>query len=95
MGIDVYGLVFDDDNEAKFAAHRVIPQEVVEVFEGRPGFHRNDGPRKRASHVMVGPTIAGRILLIPIERVEPGMWRPTTAFEPSTHQSARFRRSAR
>lgn len=89
--IDVLALVFDDENEAKFARHAVTAGEVLQVYDKWPRFYENRGNR-RASHVMLGPTRSGRMLVVPIERDGPeGVWRPVTAFEATPGQAARYR----
>jgi hypothetical protein len=89
--IDVSSLVFDDENEAKFARHRITAAEVQEVHDKWPRYYENREDR-RASHVMVGPTRAGRLLVIPIEEWGwPGTWGPVTAFEATPNQAARYR----
>jgi hypothetical protein len=88
--IDVDDLLFDDLNESKFAEHRVTAEEVQQVLDGRPKFYRNRKGR-RASHVMVGETFGGRLLVVPMEQIQPGLWRPVTAFEPSAGQDRTYR----
>ena len=89
--IDVAALFFDDENEAKFANHRVTAGEVQEVHDKWPKYYEN-GPDRRATHVMVGPTGHGRMLVVPIERLGlRGLWRPVTAFEAAPDQAARYR----
>lgn len=89
--IDVEGLVFDDENEAKFARHNVSSYEVQEVFEGTPEYFENLVGR-RAPYVMLGTTRVGRLLLVPVEEWGSGdLWRPVTAYEPRPAQAARFR----
>jgi hypothetical protein len=88
--LDVNELVFDDDNEAKFAVHNVTVSEVQQVLDSRPRFFRNSGQR-RASHVMVGPTFGGRLLTVPVEEWGTGLWRPVTAFDATPGQAARYR----
>ena len=90
MGIDVYDLYFDDENEEKLAQHGVTIGEVIQVFTLEPQYFTNHGDR-RASHVMMGRTLGGRLLLVPIERLMPGVWRPVTAMEPTAHQRSRYR----
>lgn len=92
MAIDVEGLLFDDVNEAKFAGHEVLVAEVQEVYDNEPRFYRN-GPDRRGSHVMLGPTDSGKLLAVPIEDIGDGIWRPVTAFIPRPQQAERFRRS--
>lgn len=89
--IDVAALLFDDENEAKFAAHRVTAGEVQEVHDKWPRYYVNLSGR-RASHVMVGPTRVGRVLIVPIEETGwSGVWRPVTAFEAAPNQVSRYR----
>ncbi len=88
--VDVAGLLFDEDNEAKFAQHRIAPGEVQQVLDGTPRFFRNR-PERRAPVVMLGPTSHGRLLLVPLEEAADGIWRPVTAFEPTPAQAARYR----
>lgn len=89
--LDVAGLYFDDENEAKFAAHGVSLDEVHQVYEKWPRYYENRSDR-RATHVMLGPTRAGRLLVVPIEPVgSTGLWRPVTAFEASPGAAARYR----
>lgn len=88
--IRIDGLLFDDENEAKFAAHNVTVEEAQEVFDLEPRYYRNRR-RRRASHVMVGPTFRGRVLVVPIERWGGGLWRPVTALEPTIAQEQTYR----
>jgi hypothetical protein len=91
MVIDVDYLLFDDRNEAKFGANNVSLFEVQDVFDRYPRFYVNR-PGRRASHVMLGPTRDGRMLVVPIQDDGDGVWRPVTAFEPTPRQTARYRR---
>ena len=92
MRLDVGEIVFDAVNEAKLADHGVSILEVLEVLDLEPRFFVNRRAR-RASHVMLGPTIAGRLLVVPIEDWGRAIWRPVTAFEANTWQSRRYRSS--
>ena len=95
--VDVQLLLFDDENEAKFEAHGVTASEVQQVFDKWPRYYRNR-PGRRATHVMVGPTRHGDLLVVPIEPigtfgdVEDGVWRPVTAFWATPGQAARYRK---
>jgi hypothetical protein len=91
VGIDVTGLLFDDESEAKFARHGIAVSDVLEVFEKWPRYYRNR-PDRRATHVMVGPTLRGRVLVVPIEPWgAEGLWRPVTAFPATPGQVSRYR----
>lgn len=92
MWLDVRELAFDAVNEAKFAAHGVTIIDILDVLDLEPRFFMNRRGR-RASHVMLGPTGSGRVLVVPIEDWSRGVWRPVTAFEANTWQIRRYRSS--
>ena len=89
--IDVDVLLFDDENEAKFERNGVTVFEVQDVYDRYPRFFPNR-PGRRATYVMLGPTRDGRMLVVPIEHLGEGIWRPVTAFEPTPQQAGRYRR---
>ena len=89
MWLDVQELVFDAINEAKFADHGVGIMEVLDVLDLEPRFFVNRRAR-RASHVMVGRTHSGRVLIVPIEDWGRGVWRPVTAFEANSSEVRRY-----
>ncbi len=88
--IDVEDLVFDDEYEAKFASHGLTIEQVQQVFDNRPRFYENR-PHRRASHVMLGPTFEGTLLVVPLEPYEDALWRPVTAFHPTPAQEQTYR----
>jgi hypothetical protein len=90
--LDVRELVFDAVNEAKFADHLVSITDVLDVLDLEPRFFVNRRAR-RASHVMVGPTQSGRVLIVPLEDWGRGVWRPVTAFDANAWQVRRYRSS--
>jgi hypothetical protein len=90
--LDVQELVFDDMNEAKFADQATTIVEVLDVLDVEPRFFVNRRAR-RASHVMVGPTQSGRVLVVPLEDWGRGVWRPVTAFDANVWQLRRYRSS--
>ena len=92
MWLDVNELVFDAVNEEKFAGRGISLLDVLEVVDREPRFFINRRGR-RASHVMVGPTLGGRLLVVPIEDWGRGVWRPITAFEANAWQARRYRSS--
>ncbi len=92
MWLDVTELVFDALNERKLADHGVTIMDVLEVLDIQPRFFANRRAR-RASHVMIGPTQSGRVLVVPIEDWGRGIWRPVTAFDANGWQAQRYRSS--
>ncbi|MCL4545106.1 MAG: BrnT family toxin [Chloroflexi bacterium] len=96
----VVELGFDDrfrehlQDRGRYEKHRISEREIAEVFENAPQFFINArGEGRRAPLVMVGPTIAGRMLVVPIEPTESwGVWRPVTAFEANRHHRTRYER---
>lgn len=75
-----------------YRKHIVSLTEVLEVHAGSPEYFLNEstGPG-RAKIVMVGPTLAGRFLCIPLEPTDDfGIWRPKTAFEANQHHIDRY-----
>lgn len=92
MWLDVSELVFDALNERKLAEHSVTIMDVLEVMDIQPRFFANRRER-RASHVMIGPTRSGRLLVVPIEDWGRGIWRPVTAFDANGWQAQRYRSS--
>lgn len=80
MGIDIDALEFDDHNEAEMSRHGVSVREVMQVCEGEFELLRN-AKKHSAPYLMVGKTLAGRWLTIPITPTgQPGVWRPATGF---------------
>lgn len=74
--------------------HIVSFTEIREVFQGDPRFFGNPpGSSRRAPAVMVGPTLGGRFLTVPIEPTGKwGIWRPITAFTSNAHHIQRYGR---
>lgn len=76
---------------ATYRKHVVTPTEIVEVFEGSPRYFMNQGPDRRAPMIMVGKTLQGRCIVVPIEPAgEYGVWRPVTAFECNAQHAKRL-----
>ncbi|MEX2081351.1 MAG: hypothetical protein WEC33_07015 [Dehalococcoidia bacterium] len=89
--LNVDDLQFDEYNEAEMRAHQVAEREVWEVFEEGYELLRN-AKRHLASHLMVGKTLSGRWLTIPIARTPtPGVWRPATAFPAREQDRAKLK----
>lgn len=72
--------------------HIVSFAEIQGVYQGAPEYFANS-PGRRAPAVMVGPTLEGRFLCVPIEPTDTwGVWRPVTAYTANTHHVERYRR---
>ncbi len=90
-------LVIDDEfhqhlaDRATYEKHLITSTEVVEVHQGKPAYFANTGTNRRAPLVMVGRTLAGRILCVPLEPSDRrGTWRPVTAFQANPHHVVRY-----
>lgn len=90
MPLPVYDLQFDDWNEDELARHSVSAREVLQVLDGDPVFFRNK-KRHAAQLLMVGPTLGGRMLTVPLAATEiGGVWRPATGWESDADETARY-----
>lgn len=91
MALEIRELQFDDWNEAECARHGVTPVEVWQVLDCEPEFFPNKKPHV-ARYIMVGPTLGGRFLTVPLaETPVSGTWRPATAFDSNDHDRGRYR----
>ncbi len=80
MGIKIDDIEVDDYNESEMLRHGVSVREVLQVLDGDFELFRNANKRG-ATHLVVGKTLGGRWLTIPISPTsQPGVWRPATAF---------------
>jgi hypothetical protein len=81
--VRIVELEFDDYNEEELAKHRIVPREIIEIFENPYTVRRN---KKTGSgdRQVIGRTNGGRFLTIILAAtVVPGRWRPVTGW-PST-----------
>jgi hypothetical protein len=80
-------LDFDEFNLAEMERHGVTRKEVVEVLTGAYRLLRNARRHRNQPYIMVGRTLGGRWLSVPLGPTETeGIWRPATAFPaPQTH----------
>ncbi len=92
MPLKVFELEFDDWNESEAARHNVTPREIMQVLdEGDPVFATNKKGHA-ASILMIGPTLGGRFLTVPLAATPlEGRWRPATAFDSTAPEIARYR----
>lgn len=73
--------------------HIVSGIEILEAFYGAPLFFDNIAKSRTAPIVMVGPTLAGRYITVPLlPTTSRGLWRPLTAFESNRHHRERYNR---
>ena len=76
---------------AIYGKHVVSASEIAEVHEGDARYFVNEGELRRAPIVMVGPTVAGRMLTVPIEPTGRWrVWRPVSAYESNQHHVDRY-----
>ena len=79
-------------DRASYRKHRVLIREIAEVHRGRPQYFPNTSRTGRAPLIMVGPTLVGRHLVVPLEPAGTyGIWRPVTAFEANQHHIHLYR----
>jgi hypothetical protein len=91
MRVDEFAI--DEVNEEKFERHGVTVQEVLQVLQaGEFRMFRNKGRRREnAEYVVIGTTLGGRFLTIPVDAMPiPGQWRPRTAWESSEAEQTRY-----
>jgi hypothetical protein len=87
-------LEFDEYNEREMAAHGVTVREVLQVLEC--GFRILRNKKDGADYLMVGKTLGGRWLTIPITPTgKPGVWRPATAFPSRSRDRANLKGNLR
>ncbi len=78
--ISVFGLLFDEENELKCAAHAIAPRQIVALLANDFVVARNRKHR-RGSHLLVGRDAGGECLAVPIEATaDHTVWRPITAW---------------
>lgn len=74
---------FDDHNIEEMTAHSVTVREALQVLRSDFQVFRNKSPHSVSQpYVVVGWTLGGRLLAIPIQPIDEasGLWRPATAF---------------
>lgn len=91
MPLAIYELQFDEWNEEELSRHGVLPREVNQVLDGTPVFLPNK-KRHAARILMIGPTLGGRFLTVPLARTPvEGVWRPATAWGSDADEISRYR----
>ena len=91
----IYDLDFDEWNLEKLGRRSISDREVRQVLDNDPVFLRNKREH-RAEILMVGPTLGGRFLTVPLARTEaPDIWRPATGWESDQDEVAKYRKHRR
>ena len=76
---------------AVYDKHLVSALEITEAHEGAPRYFVNEGELRTAPIALVGPTVAGRMLTVPIEPSGRwSVWRPVSAYEANRHHVERY-----
>ncbi len=91
MPVDIRALEFDDRNLAHLAAKGIEANLVWEVLLGEPRFFVEARPNRSGTHLMIGPSSAGRswtIVLVETDQAE-RVWRAITGW-PSTEKEKRL-----
>ena len=95
MRPEIYDLQIDDANATEMARHHVRAGEAFQVLAGQPVYLPNKRERA-AALVMIGRTVGGRWLTIPLAPTGThGIWRPVTAWDSSAAELARYRSARR
>ena len=79
------------DESKQYQKHMISLKEIRQVHGWYPEYFINSGEGKRAPVILVGPTDAGRMIVVPIEptRIK-GIWHPVTAFDANNHHIDRY-----
>jgi hypothetical protein len=78
--IRITAFAFDDQNEAKFAAHGISARQVFQVLGNEHIILRNRKER-RGSYLVIGRDDGGQCLAIPVTATaDRTVWRPITAW---------------
>jgi len=87
-------LVWDDWNVEHVAGHDVEPEEVEEVCTSRRRLVLRIGLSKQGleRYQVFGPTGSGRLLVIILDRVQPGRFYVVTARDTAGREKRRYRR---
>lgn len=84
-------LLWDDKNVEHIAAHGVSPAEVEDVCFGL-NYCKKEG---QCRYLLRGQTADGKYLMVAVESIGMGVFRPITAFEMTKGYKSGFRRQQR
>ena len=86
-------LLWDDDNERHIRRHHVDEEEVEEVvYDSRTRVQRTTDSFGFRRYLFWGRTAAGRHLLVVLDHLGGGTFRPVTARNMTPGEKRRFRR---
>jgi hypothetical protein len=81
---NIVGLVWDDENRAHVARHRVWQQAVDDILVSGDWVEAHNKKRKSPRRRLIGRDLDGEMWTVIIERTsEPGFWRPVTGWQSS------------
>lgn len=76
----IENFLIDDENEEKFAAHRVSARQVVQILDNVHIVLRNKRGY-RGVYLVIGKDNGGACIAVPVEPThDPILWRPITAW---------------
>jgi uncharacterized DUF497 family protein len=84
-------LLWDDKNIEHIAAHDVSPTEVEDICSGSNYCKKEN----RNRYLLRGQTAEGRYLMVVVEGIGAGVFRPITAFEMSEGYKSGYRKQQR
>jgi uncharacterized DUF497 family protein len=89
----IRAFLFDAENETKFAAHGIRPEQVDQILDEAFIVARNRKQR-RAAYLVIGRDWGGACIAVPTEPTnDPTVWRPVTAWPCKAAEAARLDRS--
>jgi uncharacterized DUF497 family protein len=95
MSVEVWELVWDEENEKHINDHGLTVREVNQVVANFHIVVRNRKHR-RAQHLMIGRTHGGRVLVVALSKTRvKTTWRPVTAHMANESQKRELANQAR
>jgi hypothetical protein len=78
--LEINGLEFDEENEAKFAEHGLVAQQIDQILDSVFIVAQNRRGR-RGIYLLIGRDHGGSCIAVPVEATNAlGIWRPVTAW---------------
>ena len=83
--------LYDDENEAEFAAHGLSVRQIDQILDNEYAVVENK-KRRRGLYLVVGRDHGGRAITVPIHQTaQSGVWRPVTAWPSKQGELAKLR----